>query len=179
MEFKESKTYQNLQKAFEGEMKASTKYRLYGAKAEEDGYIQISGIFDSTAHNEQEHAEIWLRLLHGGKVPSTLQNLKDASAGESYEWNTMYPEFAKTARDEGFEQIARLFDGVGAIEYSHDRRFQDLAANIENGRVFCRSDQKIWVCINCGTLYRGICAPEKCPVCGYPQGYFELACNNY
>lgn len=179
MEFKDSETFSNLQKAFDGEMKASTKYAIYSNKAREDGYEQIGDIFSETSKNEREHGEIWMKLLHCGEVPPTLDNLKDASGGEHYEWTTMYQGFARTARMEGYDEIADLFEGVAAIEHHHDYRFSELAKNIETEQVFCKRTEVLWVCLNCGNLFYGKCAPEECPVCGYPQAYYELNCENY
>lgn len=179
MEFKESKTYKNLQKAYEGELKASTRYHIYGEKARDDGFEQIGDIFMETSHNEKEHAEIWLKLLNGGKIPSTLENLKEAAKGENYEWTTMYKQFADTAREEGFNKIADLFEGVARIENNHDGRFETLAWNIESDRVFCRENEAVWICTNCGNLTWAECAPKVCPVCGYPQGYYELYCEAF
>lgn len=179
MEFKDSETYANLRKAFDGESKASTKYAIYADKAREDGYEQIGDIFDETSHNEKEHAEVWLKLIHGGEVPETAENLREASSGESYEWTRMYPEFAETARREGFPEIAELFEGVAMIENNHDGRFRLLLANIEEDQVFCKEEEVIWICTNCGNLYYAKCAPEYCPVCGYPQAYYEVYCENF
>lgn len=179
MNFKESKTYENLKKAFEGELKASSKYAIYGAKAREDGFEQIGTIFDETSHNEREHAELWLKQLHGGELPSTPENLRDAISGEHYEWTKMYPEFAETAQREGFPELAALFNGVGMIENNHDGRFQILLHNIETNQVFCRVQETVWVCTNCGNLFWGKCAPEVCPVCGYPQAFYEIYVENF
>ncbi len=178
-DFSESNTYKNLQAAFDGETKASTKYAIYGRKAKEDGYEQIGNIFNETSGNEREHAEIWLRLLNGGELPSTPENLKESFSGENYEWTTMYIGFAQEARREGYPEIAELFEGVAAIERHHDSRFRKLASNIMNSTVFCKNSNVLWICLNCGNLYYGECAPEPCPVCGYPQGYYQLNCNNY
>lgn len=179
MDFKDSQTYRNLQAAFAGEMTASSKYRIYGQKAKEDGFQQIGDVFMETAHNEQEHGEIWLKLLHGGEVPPTLDNLKDAASGENHEWTSMYPGYAETARREGFQQIAELFDGVAKIENNHDGRFETLAYNIHSGQVFCREFEAVWICLNCGNLIWANCAPQKCPVCGYPQAYYALYCEPF
>lgn len=179
MNLKNSKTYENLKSAYDGELKASAKYEIYGMKAKEDGYIQIGDIFDETSRNEREHAEIWLKLLEGGEVPSTYDNLKEASSGENYEWRSMYKDYANTARREGFFRIAELFESVGNIENFHDGRFEQLARNIEMEEVFCKNDEYLWICTNCGYLEWGECAPEICPVCGYPQGYYQLYCKNY
>jgi rubrerythrin len=177
--FKESNTYKNLQAAFNGETKASTKYAIYGRKAYEEGYMQIGNIFEETSGNEREHAEIWMKLMEGGEVPSTLENLKDAYSGENYEWTQMYVNYAEEAEKEGYPEIADLFAGVAAIERHHDARYRKLAQNIINDQVFCKRTNTLWVCLNCGNLYYGECAPEVCPVCGYPQGYYQVNCENY
>ncbi|MSS64186.1 rubrerythrin family protein [Velocimicrobium porci] len=179
MEFRNSRTYKNLMKAFEGELKASTKYRLYGENAKKEGYQQIGNIFDMTAKNEQEHAEIWYKLMNSGKVPSTLCNLVESYESEIYEWTEMYENYARIAEQEGYQDIADLFRMVGEIEHHHDYRFEVLADNIRHGTVFCKNKQIIWVCLNCGNTYYGECAPEVCPVCGYPKGYYEMYCENY
>jgi len=179
MDFKQSQTYKNLNDAIGGESKASTKYALYGEKAKEDGYEQIGDIFYETSRNEREHAAIWIKILSGGEIPSTLENLKDAAAGENYETTTMYREYAKTARREGYPRIADLFDRVGDIEGHHDSRYMQLARNIETDEVFCKDKKMVWICTNCGNLVWDECAPKICPVCGYPQGYYQLYCRNY
>lgn len=179
MEFQHSKTYRNLQKALEGELMTCARYRVYGEKAKKEGYQQISEIFYETSGNEQEHAEIWMRILNDGKMPETIDNLKSACKGENYEWTKMYREFAETAKEEGYDEIARLFRGVGGIEKHHEYRYRQLAENMECGKVFCKNGNVVWICMNCGNIYTGKCAPEKCPVCGHPQGYFKLNCENY
>jgi len=179
MRFEQSETYKNLKKAFQGETGACGKYAVYARLARDEDYQQIGNIFEETSGNEREHAEIWLRFLNGGEAPSTLENLTDAIKGEHHEWTSMYPEFAETARREGFMEIADLFDGVGRIENSHDARYEKLAENIKNGTVFCKSREAVWICLNCGNLIWGQCAPEICPVCHYPRGYYELYCQNY
>ncbi len=166
-------------KTLEGELKASTKYAIYGMKAKEDGYEQIGNIFEETSGNEREHAEIMLKIIHGGEVPSTLENLKDASKGEYSEWSGIYKEFAKVASQEGYAELAKIFSGIAAIEESHDYRFTQLAENIETGLVFCKKEEIWWLCLNCGNMYYGECAPERCPVCGYPQGYYQKYCQDY
>lgn len=178
MDLKDSKTYENLQKAFEGELKASTKYAIYAAKAKEDGFMQIANIFNATSGNEREHAELWLKLIEGGQLPHTFDNLAEAIQGESYEWKTTYQEFARVAKEEGFDQIAGLFEGVGNIERQHDFRYQRLRDNMEEGTLFCKPSENVWTCLNCGNVSWGECAPEICPVCGYQQGYFELFSEN-
>lgn len=175
---KGSKTEANLQAAFAGESQARNKYTYYASKAKKDGYVQIAALFEETANNEKEHAKIWFKLLHDG-IPGTVENLKDAAAGENYEWTDMYAEFAKTARAEGFESIAVLFEKVGAIEKEHEERYLKLLANIEEGLVFSRSGEMIWKCSNCGHIVVGKKAPEICPVCSHPQAYFELKAENY
>ena len=179
MELKGSKTEKNLLAAFAGESQASTKYRYYASKAKKDGYVQIANIFEETANNEKEHAKIWFKLLHGGSVPSTVENLKDAAAGENYEWTDMYAEFAKEAREEGFNDIAALFDGVAAVEKEHEERYKKLLANIEGDLVFSKDGDAIWQCINCGHICIGKKAPEVCPVCAHPQSYFQVKPENY
>ena len=179
MDFKSSKTYENLQKNYKEESKTSTKYRIYGKKAKEDGYQQIGQIYDETSANEQEHAEIWFELIHESKEPTTYDNLVDAYQGEYYEWTQMYQEYADIAMQEGYVEIAQLFHGVARIEQHHDYRFEKLANNIQKGTVFCKDENEIWICMNCGNVYFGKCAPEICPVCGYLQGYYEINCENY
>jgi len=179
LEFKDSQTYKNLNTALEGELRASTSYAIYGDQAKNEGYIQIGQIFEETSHNEKEHAKIWLRLINGGTIPNTVTNLQTSSAGENAEWIDMYREFARVAREEGFNDIAYLFEGVGLIEKHHDYRFKRLAANIQDQRVFCKEKETVWICINCGNVYWGDCAPVVCPICDYPQGYYEVNCENY
>lgn len=179
MELKGSKTEANLQAAFAGESQARNKYTYYASKAKKDGYVQIANIFEETAANEKEHAKIWFKLLHGGAVPSTIENLKDAAEGENYEWTDMYAAFAKDAEEEGFDDIARLFEQVGAIEKEHEERYRKLLANIEDGLVFSREGDCIWQCSNCGHIVVGKKAPEVCPVCAHPQSYFQIKAENY
>lgn len=176
---KGSKTEANLLAAFAGESQACNKYTYYASKAKKDGYVQIASIFEETAKNEQEHAKIWFKLLHDGQIPSTIENLKDAAAGENYEWTDMYATFAKQAREEGFDHIAFLFDEVGKIEKEHEERYRKLLANIEGGLVFSRDGDMIWQCSNCGHIHIGKDAPEVCPVCAHPQAYFQLKSENY
>lgn len=179
MELKGSKTEQNLMTAFAGESQARNKYTYYASKAKKDGYEQIAAIFEETANNEKEHAKMWFKELHGGSVPSTLENLNDAADGENYEWTDMYDEFAKTAREEGFDRIAYLFEGVAAIEKEHEERYRKLIENIEGGLVFSRDGDKIWKCRNCGHIVIGKEAPEVCPICAHKQAYFEIKAENY
>ncbi len=179
MELKGTKTEKNLQAAFAGESQAHTKYQYYASKAKKDGYVQIGTLFEETARNEKEHAKIWFKFLHGGAVPATAENLKDAAAGENFEWTDMYATFAREAREEGFDEIARLFDAVGAIEKVHEERYRKLLDNIEKEVVFSRDGDAIWECSNCGHIVVGPKAPEKCPVCNHPQSYFMLKATNY
>ncbi|MDR2933209.1 MAG: rubrerythrin family protein [Oscillospiraceae bacterium] len=179
MELKGSKTEKNLMDAFSGESQARTKYTFYASQAKKEGYVQIGQYFQETADNEKEHAKIWFKLLHGGSVGNTNANLLDAAGGEHYEWTDMYKRFAQEAREEGFDDIARLFDGVGKIEKEHEERYLKLLHNIENGEVFSRKEKTIWICTNCGHIYDGESAPNKCPVCSHPQAYFEIRTINY
>ena len=179
MNLKGSKTEKNLLEAFAGESQARNKYTYYASKAKKDGYVQISKIFEETAANEKEHAEIWFKYLHGGKVPGTVENLKDAANGENFEWTDMYARMAKEAREEGFDEIAAKFEMVGAIEKEHEERYRKLLANIEEGIVFSRDGDCIWQCSNCGHIVIGPKAPEICPVCDHPQSYFQLKPENY
>ena len=179
MELKGSKTEQNLMTAFAGESQARNKYTYYASQAKKDGYVQISKIFEETANNEKEHAKLWFKYLHGGKVPSTIENLKDAADGENYEWTDMYATFAKEAKEEGFEELAALFEMVAKIEKEHEERYRKLLANIENGEVFVKSEPNTWECGNCGHVHVGESAPELCPVCKHPQSYFFVKAKNY
>lgn len=179
MDFENSQTKKNLETAFAGESQAHTKYRYYASKAKKDGYVQISNIFAETAGNESEHAKLWFKYLHDGAVPGTLDNLRDAATGENYEWTTMYDEFAKTAEEEGFVEIAEKFRGVAAVEKAHEERYNKLVERIESGEVFEREGVKVWKCLNCGHLHVGSEAPEVCPVCNHPKAYFEEQVVNY
>ena len=179
MELKGTQTEKNLMAAFAGEAQAHTKYQYYASQAKKDGYVQIQNIFAETAKNEKEHAKLWFKALHGGKVPTTLENLADAANGENYEWTDMYAEFAKTAREEGFEELAVLFEGVGAVEKEHEERYRKLIERIEDGEVFERDGVYAWKCNNCGHIHFGTEAPELCPVCAHPRSYFELRAENY
>lgn len=179
MELKGTKTEQNLMTAFAGESQARNKYTYYASQAKKDGFEQIAAIFTETADNEKEHAKLWFKLLHDGKVPGTLVNLLDAAAGENEEWTSMYAGFAKTAREEGFDDIAKLFEGVAAIEKEHEERYRKLAENIEKGIVFAREGEQVWQCRNCGHIHVGAAAPEVCPVCNHPQAHFQLVPQNY
>ncbi len=179
MDLKGSKTEQNLKIAFAGESQAHTKYQYYASAAKKEGYNQIAAIFQETSGNEKEHAKLWFKALHDGGIPKTMENLKEAAAGENYEWTEMYAEFAKTAKEEGFDKLAFLFEEVGKIEKEHEERYRALLANIENDRVFKRDEKKVWICTNCGKIVIAENAPEKCPVCDHPQGYFQLKVVNY
>ena len=177
-ELKGSKTEANLMTAFAGESQARNKYTFYASKAKKDGYVQIANLFEETANNEKEHAKLWFKLLHGG-IGDTVDNLKDAAAGENYEWTDMYAGFSKTAREEGFDHIADLFEGVAKIEKEHEARYLKLVENLENGLVFSRDGDVIWQCSNCGHIVIGKKAPEVCPVCAHPQAYFQIKAENY
>jgi len=179
MELKGSQTEKNLMAAFVGESQARNKYTFYASKAKKDGYEQIAAIFEETALNEKEHAKLWFKELHGGDIPSTLENLNDAADGEYYEWTDMYDEFAKTAKEEGFDRLAYLFTEVGKIEKEHEARYRKLIENIEGGLVFSKDGDRIWKCRNCGHIVIGPKAPEVCPVCKHPQSFFEIKAENY
>lgn len=176
---KGTRTEANLLAAFAGESQARNKYTYYASKAKKEGYNQIAALFEETANNEKEHAKIWFKLLHDGQIADTLTNLADAAAGENYEWTDMYAGFAKTAEEEGFTKIAALFKMVGDIEREHEARYRALSDSIKNGTVFARETEQVWVCSNCGHIHIGTHAPEKCPVCDHPQGYFILQAKNY
>ena len=178
MELKDSQTFKNLQAAFAGESQAHTKYQYFASQAKKDGYVQIQNIFLETSKNEKEHAKIWYKLIHDG-VGTTSQNLKDAAAGENDEWTSMYPEFAKTAREEGFDKIANLFEAVGAIEKEHEERYKLLLVNVEEDKVFKTNEKVIWQCSNCGYVCTGEAAPEECPVCAHPQAHFVVLDETY
>lgn len=178
-DLKGSKTEQNLMTAFAGESQARNKYDFYASKAKKDGFEQIAAIFDETARNEKEHAKLWFKYLHEGTIPTTMDNLADAAAGENYEWTNMYDGFAKIAREEGFEEIALRFEGVAQIEKRHEERYRALLANVKEGKVFAKEEKKVWICRNCGHIHFGDEAPEVCPVCSHPKAYFELLATNY
>ena len=176
-DLKGTKTLDNLMIAFAGESEARNKYTFYASKAKKDGYVQIQKIFEETAGNEKEHAELWFK--HAVGIGNTKDNLLDAAAGEKYEWSEMYKEMAKTAREEGFDEIAEQMEGVAAIEKEHEERFRKLADNIENDRVFKKDEEVVWQCSNCGHQFVGKEAPEECPVCHHAQAYFQVKAENY
>ena len=179
MELKGSKTEQNLMTAFAGESQARNKYTYFASKAKKEGYEQIAAIFQETADNEKEHAKMWFKLLNGGDIGTTAENLKAAADGENYEWTDMYAEFAKTAKEEGFAKIAYLFEEVAKIEKEHEQRYLKLLENVKDGKVFEAGEVKIWKCRNCGHIVVGTSAPEVCPVCNHPKAYFEIKAENY
>ena len=179
MELKGSKTEKNLWEAFAGESQARNKYTYFASKAKKEGYEQIAAIFEETAQNEKEHAKIWFKLLNGGQVPTTEENLKSAAEGENYEYTDMYVRMAEEAREEGFDNIAYLFDAVGKIEKEHEARYLALLNNVKGDLVFSKDGEKIWKCRNCGHIVIGKEAPEVCPVCNHPKAYFEIKAENY
>ena len=179
MELKGTKTEKNLWTAFAGESQARNKYTYYASQAKKDGYEQIAEIFLETAENEKEHAKVWFKCLHDNKIPTTAENLLDAANGENYEWTDMYASFAKTAHEEGFTRIAKLFEMVGAIEKHHEERYRKLLSNVEDKVVFSREGEAIWQCRNCGHIVIGKQAPAACPVCAHPQSFFQVKADNY
>lgn len=179
MDFNGSKTQANLQAAFAGESQARNKYTYYASKAKKEGYEQIAAIFTETANNEKEHAKLWFKLLNNKEIPTTAENLKDAAGGEHFEWVQMYKQFADQAKEEGFNDIAFLFEEVAKIEKEHEERYNALLASVENGAVFKAGDECAWICRNCGHIHFGKEAPSVCPVCAHPQAYFERKANNY
>lgn len=179
VDFENSQTKKNLEAAFAGESMATNKYAYYASKAKKEGFVQISNIFTETSGNEREHAKLWFKYLHGGDVPGTLENLKDAAAGENYEWTDMYKNFAEKATEEGFTEIAAKFRLVGEVEKHHEERYNKLVERVANGEVFEREGVKVWKCLNCGHLHVGAAAPAVCPVCNHPQAFFEEQAINY
>ena len=179
MELKGSKTEQNLMTAFAGESQARNKYTYFASKAKKEGYEQIAAMFQDTADNEKEHAKMWFKLLNGGDIPTTVENLKAAAEGENYEWTDMYDKMAKEAKEEGFDRIAYLFEAVGKIEKEHEERYLKLLDNVKEGKVFDCGEVKVWKCRNCGHIHVGKTAPAVCPVCSHPQAYFEIKAENY
>lgn len=178
-DLKGTKTEKNLMDAFAGESQARNKYSYYASKARKEGYEQIAAIFEETANNEKEHAKLWFKYLHGGDMPDTMANLRDAAEGENYEWTDMYDRMAQEADEEGFAQIANRFRAVAAIERHHEERYRRLLANIEEGIVFSREGDTVWICRNCGHIVIGKKAPEVCPVCLHPKSFFEIEAKNY
>lgn len=176
---KGSKTEKNLEAAFAGESQARNKYTYFASKAKKDGYVQISQIFEETAQNEKEHAKIWFKILNGGDIGSTEENLAAAAAGENYEWTDMYKTFAEEAREEGFDEIAFLFEKVGDIEKHHEERYNKLLENVKDGSVFKKEKEIVWICANCGHVYIGEQPPEICPVCAHPKAFFQEKAENY
>ena len=176
-DLKGSKTEQNLMAAFSGESQATNKYAYYASKAKKEGYNQIAAIFEETSRNEREHAKMWFKLFAG--IGTTEENLKDAAAGENEEWTEMYPEFARVAREEGYDAIARMFEAVATVEKEHEQRYLALLKNVEEGRVFLKDGEVYWQCLNCGAIVKASEAPEVCPVCAHPQSYFQVKPENY
>lgn len=174
MELKDSKTWQNLMTAFAGESQAYTKYNWYANQAKKEGYCYIANVFNETSNNEKAHAKLWFKHLHDGGVPDTLTNLKDAWNGEDFEWHDMYADFAKVAKEEGFDELAALFARVGEVELHHRNRYQDLINLMENGSMFEKEEPVTWICLNCGYTCTSKVAPKKCPICDHPQAWFEV-----
>lgn len=179
MDLKGSKTEANLKAAFAGESEARNKYTYFASVAKKEGYEQIAAIFQETADNEKEHAKMWFKLLNGGEIPSTEENLKAAAQGENFEWTDMYVKMAKEAKEEGFDHIAYLFEAVGKIEKEHEERYKKLLENVKGDLVFSKDGDRIWKCRNCGHIVIGKKAPEICPVCSHPKAYFEIKAENY
>lgn len=176
-DLKESKTLENLLIAFAGESQARNKYTFFAEKARKEGYMQIAKIFEDTASNEKAHAELWFK--HAAGIGTTEENLIVAAEGENYEWTEMYAEMAKTARDEGFTEIAAQMEGVAAVEKEHEERYRKLAANVKEGKVFSKDEEVLWQCRNCGHQLTGKDAPEICPVCHHAKAYFQIKAENY
>lgn len=179
MELKGTKTEKNLMTAFAGESEARNKYTYYASQAKKDGFVQISRIFEETANNEKEHAKLWFKYLHEGKVPETIKALEDAANGEHYEWTQMYAKFAQEAKEEGFSELGILFEMVAKIEKEHEARYRKLLENIKNNTVFSKPSSVTWECGNCGHVLEGEVAPEICPVCKHPKSYFFVKAKNY
>jgi len=190
MSLKGTRTEKNILTAFAGESQARNRYNYFASKAKQEGFVQIAAIFEETANQEKEHAKRLFKLLEGGEVEiqasfpagvigTTVENLKEAASGENYEWVTMYPEFAKVAREEGFESIAKIFEAIAVAEKQHEKRYQALKSNLESGMVFKRNETVVWRCRNCGYLHEGTEAPETCPACAHPQAHFELLGENW
>lgn len=178
-ELKGTKTERNLQEAFAGESQARNKYSYFASKAKKEGFEQIAAIFEETAQNEKEHAKMWYKLLNGGEISDTMSNLREAAEGENFEWTNMYDRMAQEADEEGFADIARKFRAVAAIERHHEERYRKLLENIEQGIVFSREGDTVWICRNCGHIHIGKKAPEICPVCAHKKAFFEIEAQNY
>ena len=178
-DLKGTKTEKNLQEAFAGESMARNKYSYWASKAKKDGFVQIAAIFEETANNEKEHAKMWFKLLEGGAIKSTPENLEAAAAGENYEWTDMYTRMAQEAREEGFNEIAAKFELVAKVEAEHEARYRKLLDNVKKERVFSKDNDVIWQCSNCGHIVIGKKAPQVCPVCDHPQAYFQVKAENY
>lgn len=174
MEFQQSRTYRNIQTAYEEELKASTRYLIYSDRVRQEGYQEIGNVYDIFAKNDKEHARIWLRRLNEGILPSTSELLLASVEEENYAGNEMYREFARIAREEGYDDIASLFNGVANIDLNHGLRLRTFYEELERGELFCKPRETLWICMQCGNIMSGICAPEICPVCGFPQGYYRL-----
>ena len=179
MELKGSKTEQNLMTAFAGESQARNKYTYFASKAKKEGYEQIAAIFQETADNEKEHAKLWFKLLNGGDIPSTAENLKAAAEGENYEWTDMYARMAREAREEGFPELAAKFEGVAKVEAAHEKRYLKLLESYKADKTFKGDAPLGWKCRNCGYVHMAEEAPEICPVCAHPKAYFERKVENY
>jgi rubrerythrin len=179
MEFNTSKTFQNIQSAIDGKTDTSTDYHIFSDQAHREGYIQIANIFDSFADQEQEHAEVLIRLVNNGELPDTKRNLSVSADEEEFFWTELYKSYAETAREEGFEDIARLFERIASADRQHSFVLGQLQKNLATNNTFCRNIQEIWICLKCGNVHWGSCAPEVCPLCGYPQGYYQIECSKY
>lgn len=179
MNLKGTRTEANLMAAFAGESQARNKYTFYASQAKKEGYEQIAELFTETADNEKQHAKIWFKYLHGGAVPSTIENLKDGAAGEHYEWTEMYKGFAEVARQEGFNEIAAVMENIARIEKRHEERYLKLLENVENDKVFKKDQEVYWVCRECGHVHYGKEAPEVCPTCKHPRAFFQILGSNY
>ncbi len=179
MNLKGTRTEANLLAAFAGESQARNKYTYYASAARKEGYQQIADIFEKTAANEKEHAKLWFKYLHDGAVPATMENLKDAAAGERFEWTEMYKEFADVADEEGFTEIAKAMRLVADVEKEHEARYNALLKNVQDGKVFEKDSSVVWICRNCGHVHVGNAAPDECPTCKHAQAYFEIKADNY
>ena len=190
MNLKGSKTENNLLTAFAGESQARNRYTYFASAAKKEGYVQISQVFEETANQEKEHAKRFFKFLEGGdatitatfpagRIGAAKENLKAAAAGENYEWGTMYPGFAKIAREEGFEPVAKAFESISVAEKQHEKRYLGFLKNIEEGKVFKKDKKTVWRCLNCGYLHEGDAAPENCVACAHPKAYFEILAENW